>query len=139
MDPPQAAGLGNNRKLPRNVVTLLRGKKGKIQVAEIMINGPAAGKPPRKPSSAGLKRRNVALPLGILIAPNYDRVAVPPQIQDQFPGLHCLQQQLLTGEIAVGIGTCGVQPQRNGERHLLSSGKSSLAMRLPVGVAAMPP
>ena len=66
-----------------------------------------------------------------------------------FPGLvypedlemteRSIQQQLLTGEIAVGIGTCGMQPQRNGERHLLSSGKSSLAMRLPVGVAAMPP
>ncbi len=109
-DAQQAAGLHDNRKLPRDIKIPLAKDKGKIEVAQVVVDRAAARQPARKAPAIGLQRFHIAFLPAFLVAADHHGVPVLPQVQDTFPGTDGLHQHILPGKVFVRVGARRAHP-----------------------------
>ena len=73
-----------------------------------MINRATTGQTADKMSAVCFQRLDAAFILCVLIAADDHRVLVLPQVEDAFPGLYPVEQQLFQGQIVAGVGLPGM-------------------------------
>ena len=101
----RAARAADHGKLPGQIIVLRGDEKGKIQIAEIMENSAAAGKTARKAAALLREQLRAAFFPGVLVAADHNRVLVLPEVERAAASFLRFEQDLLDGEIAIGISS----------------------------------
>lgn len=86
-----------------HVVVVLVGNKGKVEVAEVVIDGPASGTPSHEVSSFVVELFHVAFSKGILVEADDHGPFVLPEIHGHGPLLLMLSEPGLHGEVQVRV------------------------------------
>ena len=99
-----AQGIDN--KLQAGVFVQVPGASGNavVQVPQIVVNGAAAGDPPRQGNAAGFQEGQVDLCIGALVKADNDRGPVLPETEDRLFTRRMSQQGLVEGHVKVRVG-----------------------------------
>jgi hypothetical protein len=95
--------ISKSGELQLQVVIRFIAKEGEVEVAQVVVDGPATRASAGQMPAVALEARHVTLGRGVLVAPNHHGLCVLPKIEDGLPLPGRTHEARLDGEVGVRV------------------------------------
>jgi hypothetical protein len=122
LDADATEPVEDHADLPLDVVDVPAAGEREVRVAEVVVDGAAAGGASRELHAVAVHVLEAALHPGVLVAADDDRRPVPPQVEHHLLGSGGLEEPLLEREVEPGVVADGLDVARLGQHGSPSAG-----------------